>query len=85
VSSNNEKGVYRKFHVERTDGQSNPGQKHDGCEYFVLDATHDPHAKAALLAYADSCEAKYPALARDARRMAHGERVFDARGGKDGE
>ncbi len=81
MSSKNDIGVYRKFRVERTDGGSAPGQKHDGCEYFVLDTTHDPHARAALLAYADSCESKYPTLARDARRMARGERVFS--GGKD--
>lgn len=70
------RGVYEKFRVERTDGQSAPGQKHFGCEYFVLDCQHDPHARAALLAYAESCEAKYPLLARDARRMANRERVL---------
>jgi hypothetical protein len=64
------RGIYQKFIVERTDGKSAPGEKHDGCEYFVLDATHDPHAKAALLAYAESCKADYPLLAQDVRAMA---------------
>lgn len=45
------KGLYAKFQVERTDGRSAPGEKHDGCEYFVLDLTHDPHAIPALKAY----------------------------------
>lgn len=44
-------GLYRKFKVERTDGQSAPGGKHHGCEYFVLDMNHDKHALAAIRAY----------------------------------
>ncbi len=61
------RGLYNKFRVERTDGSSAPGKKHDGCQYFVLDCDHDPHAVAALQAYARSCEAEYPALAKDVR------------------
>lgn len=61
------KGIYNKFHVERTDGKSAPGEKHEGCAYFVLDIDHDPHAIPALRAYADSCEAEFPLLARDIR------------------
>ncbi len=61
-------GIYDKFRIERTDGKSRPGRKHDGCTYFVLDITHDPFAVPALLAYADSCEAEYPELAADCRR-----------------
>lgn len=64
------RGLYNKFRVERMDGSSNPGGKHDGCEYFVLDLTHDKHAKAALLAYADSCNTEYPLLAQDLWRLA---------------
>ncbi len=60
-------GLYTKFHVERADGSSQPGQKHHGCAYFVLDLDHDPHARPALLAYAKSCEAQYPELAKDLR------------------
>jgi hypothetical protein len=62
------RGVYSKFRVSRTDGSHAPGGKHDGCQYFVLDLDHDPHAKAALDAYADSCRAEYPLLARDLSR-----------------
>lgn len=61
-------GLYNKFHVTRADGTSSPGEKHYGCDYFVLDVTHDKHAIQALLAYADSCEAEYPLLARDLRQ-----------------
>ena len=58
-------GLYRKFHVTRTDGRSQKGRKHHGCEYFVLDLDHDPHALPALKAYEESCRADYPALAYD--------------------
>ena len=58
-------GLYNKFAVKRTDGKDAPGEKHEGCEYFVLDVTHDPFALPALKAYADACRATYPALARD--------------------
>lgn len=71
-----ERGVYHKFIVERTDGKSAPGQKHHGCFHFVLDCDHDPHARAALLAYAASCEADYPALASDVRSIVEGGAAF---------
>lgn len=58
-------GLYHKFNIERTDGQSAPGQKHDGCDYFVLDLTHDVHAYRALKAYIESCKGDYPRLADD--------------------
>jgi hypothetical protein len=58
-------GLFRKFNVSRTDGSSAPGGKHAGCEYFVLDVDHDPHAKAALAAYALAVGATHPALAAD--------------------
>ncbi len=57
--------LFRKFIVRRTDGTSDYGKKHDGCEYFVLDLTHDPYAKAAALAYVEACKADYPLLAAD--------------------
>jgi len=65
--TNRAQGVYRKFDVRRTDGSSEPGGKHHGCEYFVLDVTHDPHARAALAAYATAVESTHPALAADMR------------------
>ena len=52
-----EKGLYDKFRVYRTDGKHDPGDKHEGCEYFVLDLTHDRFAVRALMAYAGSCRA----------------------------
>lgn len=63
--SDKERGLYEKFHVERTDGSSEPSGRHYGCRYFVLDLDHDPHARLAILAYALSCEADYPALSSD--------------------
>lgn len=63
------KGLYGKFHVMRMDGRDLPGEKHAGCNYFVLDLTHDPHAVPAIRAYAESCRADYPALAADLDRL----------------
>lgn len=59
------RGLYGKFYVERTDGKSAPGEKHHGCEYFLLDLNHDKYAIPALRAYAEHCVAEYPALAHD--------------------
>ena len=64
------RGLYGKFNVTRVDGSSASDGKHADCEYFVLDASCDPHAIPALMAYAQSCEADYPLLARDVRKMA---------------
>lgn len=63
-----DRGLYRKFRVERVDGQSAPGMKHYACEYFVLDMTHDPHALPALRAYEASCRETHPMLAEDLRQ-----------------
>lgn len=63
-------GIYRKFNVHRTDGSSAIGKKHYSCIYFVLDWYHDPFVVPAARAYADACEAKYPALAEDLRALA---------------
>lgn len=60
VRLDTERGLYRKYHVERLGGT--PG-KHDDCAYFVLDLMHDIHARSALRAYAESCRAEYPELA----------------------
>ena len=62
-------GLIHKFFVYRVDGTDQPGGKHDGCQYFVLDLTHDPHALPALRAYAESCRGEYPALATDLDRI----------------
>lgn len=60
-------GLYKKFEVRRTDGRSGPGQKHEFCDYLVLDWVHDPFAIPAGRAYADACEKTHPELATDIR------------------
>jgi hypothetical protein len=62
--------MYRKFHVERADGMHQPGCKHYGCDYFVIDLTHDPDAPAVLAAKAQACAARQPRLAVDLMRTA---------------
>jgi hypothetical protein len=57
--------MYEKFVVARTDGSDEPGGKHEDCDYFVLDLTHDKHAVAALAAYAVSCKDTHPQLHAD--------------------
>lgn len=52
-----------KYVVARKDGSDGPGGKHDGCDYFVLDLTHDPYAVDAALAYAQACRHTHPQLA----------------------
>ena len=60
------RGLYGKFDVSRTDGSSEPGGKHEGCDYFVLDITHDTHAIPTLCANAASArEDGYGLLADD--------------------
>ena len=61
------RGFYRKFNVFRIDERDEQGEKHDGCEYFVLDLDCDPHALPALEAYEKSCREAFPALAHDLR------------------
>lgn len=77
-----EKGLYEKFRVERTDGQSAEGGKHYGCSYFVLDLDHDKFALPALEAYAEACKDSHPALYGDLRvaiaRMRENFRLNDA-------
>ncbi|SAJ96695.1 gp03 [Burkholderia multivorans] len=63
--TNAEQGLFRKFDVRRVDGSDQPGGKHHGCEYFVLDMNHDGYARAALRAYARACAAEFPILAAD--------------------
>ena len=65
MSDKRKEGLNDKFRVQRRDGKDAPGCKHYGCEYFVLDLTHDKHAIAAYRAYAESCAEEYPVLASD--------------------
>lgn len=62
-------GLFNKFLVRRQDGSdiNELYGKHYGCEYFVLDMTHDKYAVGALRKYADDCEKDLPTLARDLR------------------
>lgn len=68
-----DRGIYRKYEVKRTDGSSGPGGYHEHCAYFVLDLEHDPYAIPALKAYAKACKKKLPELARDLRFMLRSE------------
>lgn len=38
------RGLYEKFFVQRNDGRSGVGERHEHCEYFVIDLHHDKHA-----------------------------------------
>lgn len=53
-------GLYSKYRVEKCNGKPTG-------PVFVLAYAHDKHAQIALKAYADSCEAEFPALADDLR------------------
>jgi hypothetical protein len=44
-------GIGGKYTVARNDGAHLPGGRHDGCEYLVLDLTHDPSARFAARIY----------------------------------
>lgn len=71
---NDEKrGLYNKYDVRRT---VDPNGKHADCHYYVLDLIHDKFAAPALEAYADACEAEFPALAKDLRTEAKGLRAL---------
>jgi len=59
-----DRGLYPRYHVERLNDAAG---KHSACWVFVLDPHHDPHARVALKAYADSCAVDYPLLAGDLR------------------
>jgi hypothetical protein len=56
-------GLYDKFHVSRKDGRDGQGGDRTDATYLVLDLKYDPHARAGALAYAESCQSHYPALA----------------------
>jgi hypothetical protein len=62
-------GLYNKYTVKRNDKTDEPGEKHHECQLFVMDLTHDPYAKSAILAYARACWETHPALAEDLRNL----------------
>jgi len=73
-----ERGIYEKYIVKRGDGRSEPGQRHYGCNYFVLDLTHDRFARKALLQYAEDCKVLFPELSKDLYRIA--DQMIDTQG-----
>jgi hypothetical protein len=62
-------GLYQKYVVQRADGSSAPGGKHEACDYFVLDLVHDRLALVAVKAYADQCRYRFPLLHLDLIEM----------------
>lgn len=58
-----EGGFEERFCVTRTDGKPIRAE----ARYIVLDYASDPHAKVAILAYAESIAAENPRLASDVR------------------
>lgn len=61
-----EKGITHKFQVRRTDGTDGPGEKHEFCNYFVLDLDHDPIGRYAAWHYAqEALRQGYEKLGRD--------------------
>lgn len=66
------RGLYQKYEIHRTDGSSEPGGKHDNCQYFVIDITHDKFAGHALMAYSKACYQELPVLSEELRRIAAG-------------
>ena len=69
MTDDRNKGVYKKYVVQRINDEKG---KHNDCFFFVLDPQHDPHARAAMRAYAESCKADNPLLAADVERIASG-------------
>lgn len=69
------RGLYPKYRLYRIHGDKLT-QVHD--PFFALRYTTDPHARVALAAYADSCEAEYAHVAADLRtQLAHTEDASD--------
>jgi len=63
----NTAGLTDKYIVRRVDGSDAEGGRNFGRRYFVLSYDSDPHARAALAAYAESCATDHPELAADLR------------------
>lgn len=57
--------IYGKFNVSRVDGRDAEGGDKADAEYFVLDITHDPYAREALMFYAYKCVDEFPLLSAD--------------------
>ncbi len=57
-----------KYTVHRN-GSVETKVRHKNCQYLVLDWKHDKFAIPAAAAYAAACEAEYPLLAQDLRKL----------------
>ena len=71
-----QRGLYKKYELYRVK-ENETGEVYEHYQvtdpFFVLKYTTDPHAAVALRAYADSCEADYPALATDLHAALRGQ------------
>lgn len=65
---NTSQGLYQKYYVCRVDRTDYPGGKHQDCDYYVLDLTHDPYALETLHYYSRACEKTHPQLSQDLKR-----------------
>ena len=70
VSTQDNRGAYSKFIVNRVDGRDLKGGDRHNAELFVLDLTYDPYARMALAAYVVACKDEYPLLAKDLKSKA---------------
>ena len=61
----NKRGLYGKYRVEKTDGSPLDPK----AIYFTLRIDTDPHARAAIRAYIESCREENPELAGDLERI----------------
>jgi hypothetical protein len=59
------KGLYGKYRISKDGESTDPDAR-----YFVLRYDTDPHARVAMVAYAESVERDNPQLARDLKRAA---------------
>ena len=59
------RGLYGKYKVEKSDGSPLDPK----AIYFTLRIDTDPHARAAIRAYIESCREENPELARDLERI----------------
>ena len=62
-------GLGQKYVVTRIDGRDTPGEKHDGCQYFVLDLTHDIAAREAAMQYAWRIRLDNPQLSDEIKNL----------------
>jgi len=59
------RGLYDKYKVQRTDGRDLPGGDKTNARYFVLDLVNDPYSISALMCYANNAKYDHPELAKD--------------------